>query len=124
MTKNTIMVTTTMSTLNYNGGDRYWKYLEGPNCSHIVIKYLPNHSLIIGGHLNNNCREWRTPMAIYNMYSQEVLNPAFTSMALWKICQNHQINDYIVSKQYTIISGLLMYGSDIYISSPQYETKI
>ena len=124
MTKNTIMVPTTVSALNYNGGDRCWKYLEVPNYSNVVIKYLPNNSLIIGGHLNDNSREWRTPIAIYHIYSQVVLNPAFTSMALWKICQNHQINDYIVSKQYTIISGLLMYGSDIYISSPQYETKI
>ena len=43
------------------------------------------------------------------------MNPAFCGMFLWELKQNHHLNDYQICKYHNIKSGLILYGTEVYI---------
>ena len=84
----------------------------------IVDTCLPSYSEIVDGHPGWPKCPVKGNYDIYHQYPIGVVNPAFTGMRLWELQQEHELNNYQISKHLNIKSGLIIFGTDIYIFTP------
>ena len=86
--------------------------------SEIVETCLPSYSVFVDGH-PGWCKGYiRGNYGVYHQYTNGVIIPAFTGMQLCELQHDHQLNDYQISKHLNIKSGLIIYGTDIYVFTP------
>ena len=78
-----------------------------------TIDYLPVKSLRTFG-IKNSIERLET-FGVFHNYPNGIVNPAFTGIMLWKICYNHDLNDYQICEYHNIKSGIILYGTEAYV---------
>ena len=97
-----------------------------------MAKYLDrNHCIIVGQKTNPPVNLSYTELSaivdndslltklevfcVFHNYPCGIVNPAFTGMLLWPISNNHELNDYQICEYHNIKSGVLLYGTEVYV---------
>ena len=106
-------------------------YGEIQDTSSKISYHVPNHSTIVEPSTNlkllvdltnNTCLSNKhqniSTYGVFHTYPVGIFNPAFTDMLIWVLQENHIMNKYKICQYHSITCGVIVYGSEVYVSTP------